>query len=261
MLNDKARASLEQVLEVFRSGNLPEKIAHTLLPGYDRPCLKWSLTNQLLTMIMSEAFDARGFRQWQEVGRQVKKGARAFYILAPMLVRKEDTEEKKLIGFRGQPVFRFEDTEGDPLPELQVEPPQPPPLFERAEELGVKVRYVPGGTDHLWGAFSPGRQEIRLATHDEDVFFHELAHAAHHCFQPLKGGQQPLQEIIAELSAATLMRYCSLIPTEGRAYPYIEHYARKAGLEPLNACFQVLHQVEKVLGLILNREEKAAVAA
>ncbi len=35
-------------------------------------------------MLMNETEDARGFRQWEKVGRRVKKGAKAFYILAPV---------------------------------------------------------------------------------------------------------------------------------------------------------------------------------
>jgi len=33
---------------------------------------------------MNETADARVFKQWQKAGRRVKKGAKAFYILAPV---------------------------------------------------------------------------------------------------------------------------------------------------------------------------------
>jgi hypothetical protein len=36
--------------------------------------------------------DARGFRQWQKANRQVKKGAKAIYILAPMFFKKAQLE-------------------------------------------------------------------------------------------------------------------------------------------------------------------------
>src|SRR4051794_40846156 len=41
----------------------------------------WSLCNQLLVLLAGTA-DARGYRQWQEGGRHVKKGAKSIRILA-----------------------------------------------------------------------------------------------------------------------------------------------------------------------------------
>jgi hypothetical protein len=38
--------------------------------------------------------DARGYRQWQEVGRQVKKGEKSLPILVP-IVRKRTTENRE----------------------------------------------------------------------------------------------------------------------------------------------------------------------
>ena len=48
----------------------------------------------------------------------MKKGAKAFYILAPRLVKKDNSDEEKealLVGFLTVPVFREEDTEGTAL--------------------------------------------------------------------------------------------------------------------------------------------------
>ena len=50
-----------------------------------KPCDRWSFTNKILMLIQGTA-DARGYRQWQEAGRHVKKGAHAIHILAPRLV-------------------------------------------------------------------------------------------------------------------------------------------------------------------------------
>ncbi len=74
-------------------------------------------------MLLNNTEDARGFNQWREAGRYVKKGSKAFYILAPMFkkIREEKvssgeiTEKEILAGFRAVAVFRFEDTEGEPI--------------------------------------------------------------------------------------------------------------------------------------------------
>src|SRR5690349_21479605 len=105
--------ALSAVLDLFESGSLPGAIAQTVIhrAEHDSPSSAWSLGNQLLCVIAGTA-DARGFRQWKEVGRHVCKGSRAFYILAPRTrkVRERDaagdeTERVIVSGFVGVPVF------------------------------------------------------------------------------------------------------------------------------------------------------------
>ena len=79
---NKINATLNKVIDIFESGNLPKTIAHTFFPTFDLPCGKWSLLNRLLVAIEGTC-DARGIRQWNSVGRKVKKGAKSFSILAP----------------------------------------------------------------------------------------------------------------------------------------------------------------------------------
>ena len=252
---------------MFETGELPAAVARTVIRSNgNRPSDRWSLANRLI-MLAHGTFDARGFRQWQEVGRRVKKGARAFYILAPItkkVVRRvadeetgEEQEEERVVvvGFRGIPVFRYEDTEGDPLPDESYEPPEPPPLFEVARRLGVAVEYRPGIPGVL-GFYGKDSDRIVLGSHDPDVFFHELAHAAHHRVKPggLKGGQNASQEIVAEVVAAAL---CELYGYPGylrHAWEYVKAYA---GMEPgraLRAVVKLLSEVEAVLKLILAPE-------
>lgn len=72
------------LLEQFRSGYLPKPLALVFLRhADDLPFRKRSWSNQLLTAIAGHS-DARGFRQWQDVGRAVRKGEHAFHILVPV---------------------------------------------------------------------------------------------------------------------------------------------------------------------------------
>ncbi len=91
----------------------------------------------------------------------------------------EETEEEKLVlsGFAGVPVFRFEDTDGEPLEVPELEPKQLPPLYEVAQQWGISVDWQSFQGD-AYGFYSPGKKEIVLATHDESVFFHERAQPA-----------------------------------------------------------------------------------
>jgi hypothetical protein len=189
------------------------------------------------------------------VNRFVKKGSKAFYILAPYLtkVEKDDGQEETLLkGFLAVSVFRYEDTEGEPLnyPEFQL--PELP-LIEVAEAWGISTKSVPGNYRY-YGYYSKERKEIGLAAKEEIVFFHELSHAAHEkVLGQLKTGQRWNQEIVAELGASVL---CELVGKRGDMYlgnsfRYISLYAQKADLSPLSACLKVMTDVEKVLQMIL----------
>ena len=192
------------------------------------------------------------------MGRHVTKGSKSFTILAPRFIRKqeEDEEEAKsvLVGFLAVPVFRVEDTEGDPLDYQNIELPQLP-LLEVAQEWGISVKAIPGNYRYS-GYFSQDRKAIGLASKEESIFFHELAHAGHQrILGELKRGQDWKQEIVAELAAATL---CKIVGKDskhiGNSFRYIEKYAKEAKLTPWQACLKVISDTEKVLTLILDRK-------
>jgi len=176
-------------------------------------------------------------------------------------VEDEETgeEAEALVGFMCRPVFRYEDTDGQPLAYEQIELPELP-LLERAREWGLNVRAIPGNY-RCYGYYSCKRKEIALATPEEKTFFHELSHAGHDkIMKGLKKGQDPLQEIVAELSAQAL---CHLVGKQaddslGNSYRYIEGYAEKAKMTPHGACLKVMTQTEKVLKLILQKDGKTS---
>jgi antirestriction protein ArdC len=94
------------------------------------------------------------------------------------------------------------------------------------------------------------KKEIVLASKEEVTFFHELSHVAHEKVKgELKGGQDPFQEITAELSAAVL---CRLVGKSGEKYlglnyKYIETYAQRVKKSAHSACLSVMSDTEKVL--------------
>lgn len=261
---EKANQEIDRLLALFESGQVPEAIAQVTIPPLDVPSAQWSLSNKLL-MMMAGTADARGYRQWQEVGHYVKKGARAFYILAPRFkkIKDEETDEDitQLVGFLAVPVFRYEDTDGAPIEHLPLEPPEPPPLCEIATRWGISVKYVPfqGG---YFGYYRQHEDEIVLATHEESTFFHELAHASHRRVKgKLRPGQDWKQEIVAELTAAVLMRLYGKKDTRGNHHQYIQGYAGKAKKDVRRACMAVLSDVGRCLDLILDQRIEATATA
>jgi hypothetical protein len=252
-MNTKVKEVLTSVLKRFSDGDIPEAVAFSLYPIPEIPSSKWSLMNRLL-MFFGGTSDARGYRQWQEVNRYVKKGSTALYILVPFVKKVDDDEEKQTIyGFGCRPVFRSEDTDGDPLEYENLQLPDLP-LLARAQEWNISVKAIPGNY-YYHGFYLQDKKEISLATPEEKVFFHELSHAGHEkIIGRLTNGQDPLQEIVAELCAAVL---CKLVgkqqsDTLGNSYRYIEHYAEKIKMTPHGACLKVISETEKVLCLILN---------
>jgi len=93
MMNAKVKQALEIIVQRFKEGDIPEEIAYSIFPILNIPASRWSLLNRTLIFI-SKTSDARGFRQWEKVGRYVKKGSKSFVILAPRLLKKllEDEE-------------------------------------------------------------------------------------------------------------------------------------------------------------------------
>jgi antirestriction protein ArdC len=253
-MNTKVKQAPESIIQRFKEGDIPKAIAYSIFPIPNIPTSKWSLLNWTL-MFISGTSDARGFKQWKEVGRHVKKGSKSITILAPRFAKKqtEDEEEPKpiLAGFLAVPVFKVEDTEGKPLDYQKIELPQLP-LMKVAQEWGISVKAIPGNY-HYSGYFSQDRREIALASKEESVFFHELAHAAHQrILGELKKGQDWKQEIVAELAAATLSKIVGKTSKYlGNSYRYIEGYAKSANLTPWQGCLKVISDTDKVLNLIM----------
>lgn len=252
-MNENVRKTLNLVIDKFKSGDIPEAVAYSVFPLPDIPSSKWSMLNRTL-MVLSGTFDARTFYQWNSVNRLVKKGTKAFYIIVPFTktIESDGTEIQFISGFGCKPVFKLEDTTGDEIIYENLQLPDLP-LIERAQDWGISVKAVPGNFKY-YGYYAPGKKEIALATSQECVFFHELAHCAHHIIKgELKPGQDPLQEVVAELCAQSLALIAgkSAEDTTGNSYRYISRYAEEAGLSVQSACMRVISEAENILGLIL----------
>ena len=261
---DIALKELDKIVKVFSQKSFPDKIAKTFITGAGKPMSKWSWGNQLLVYIQNTT-DARGRKMWLKEGRTIisedGKQRKPIGILAPRMIKvpKKDPITKLVIepkefipiciGFKSIPIYRYEDTEGKPLKEYK--PIEIPPLLSVAEKWGVKVKYDDTRMGE-WGSFNSTKKEIRLCTESIDTFFHELAHLAHERIDgKLKGGQDPEQEAIAELSACVLSTIYGY-DVKNYAFNYIGHYAKdKKPLTVGKMCFKVMGKVGNILELIL----------
>lgn len=178
---------------------------------------RYSLCNQLLIALQCpQATRVAGYRAWQKLGRQVRRGETAIWILAPLkrafTVSDEDTGEDRtytqLVGFRSEAVFDISQTTGPHVPSYQINPPGKdaahlePRLVSFAHELGLEVRTADLGL--ISGYFDSHRQEIVLTrglTPNSRVhcLVHELVHAMGISY--VEYGRRPA-ELITETATA-----------------------------------------------------------
>lgn len=254
-----ANEQLAKIVDLFSSQELPKVAAMKFIDAQEKPSSHWSLGNHVL-MALSATEDARTFKQWQEIDRYVNAGTKAFYILAPTIIKKKTDDldqngqpktEAHLIGFHCIPVFRIEDTNGKPLEVYQ--PKSLPPLFQVCQHWNVKVEYEK--LDRAYGYFSQKENKIVLASEEIKVFFHELSHKAHQILDgKINGGQRPDQEAIADLSACVLARLYGF-NYDAETWHYLASYAETKTPEAVGRlCFSVLAKVQKVIELILNTD-------
>ncbi|MCZ7359183.1 MAG: ArdC family protein [Candidatus Methanoperedens sp.] len=254
--NPRIKEAMDTLLKMFDEENL-EKVARAVFrsEGSSIPADKWSFLNRIL-MYLHNTEDARGFRQWQQVGRYVKKGSKAFYIIAP--VTRKITAEKNLesgemvreertvlAGFKGIPVFRIEDTDGAPVIREEYQINIPCEFEGIIQELGLRVQPV-RFCGAAYGSYNLISREIRLASPDIEVFLHELSHAVDDKLNGLKPGQKRDQEVTAEFSAAVIAQLMGYRIPLGNVREYIEQYS----FRELMSC---LARIEKIVSYVIER--------
>jgi hypothetical protein len=261
----KAQDVAEQILEAFKNGDVPKALAPVFIKRKDNvPCRNWSWCNQLVC-ILNGTDDARGFRQWEQVGRNVRKGAKAFQIFVPLFKKLKVTDEngiekeiQALFGFKSAPVFALESTEGAPLPPADAEALDwidSLPLVEVARTWNLKVDVFDGRPAGPLGKYirSAG---IALGVKNLSTWAHELVHAADDKLGNLKErGQHWRSEIVAELGGAILLESLglSIDSDRGGCWQYVTAYASDAGITSVQACMDVLKRTCDSVNFLLEQ--------
>jgi len=182
-------------------------------------------------LIVSQCPDASrvaGYRTWQKLGRQVRKGEHGIRILAPRRVKVAQGDEHaekadgyRVVGFRCVSVFDIAQTDGEPLPELDYRPLEGDAPTDMADLLakvaanaGLRVEYR---TPEIAGAHGYLRSSESLIVVDPDqsaamqakVLAHELGHffdpwlAAHpDAYSAHRGDCEAVAESVAYVVAA-----------------------------------------------------------
>jgi len=265
----KAETVATKIIEAFERGDVPKALAPIFIKRAGRHCDTYSWCNQLIVALSGHA-DAMGYKDWQRVGRQVRKGERATLILAPCKrkVKRNDNETGEtreafvLYGFRSTPVFGIEQTdvadadkwakqnEGNEQAEQFLDSLL---LRSVAESWGLKLQAYSGKRGKALGWYRHG-SAIALGVENLATWAHELMHAADFRNGKLiERGQHWRSETVAELGGAVLMLAMGYETDAdlGGAFAYIKSYADTAKITPIKACMDVVKRTCEAVALIL----------
>jgi len=241
---ENPRASTEcQLPESCIRCNWPHFLGNLLLIGAQAP----------------QATRVAGFRTWQSLGRQVRKGERGIAILAPCTYRPktsgsttDSTGEqpqderggpaapaasgKQLRGFRVVHVFDITATEGDPLPEVAptlLVGQAPAGLWDALEGQVLARGYTVhrGDTGRANGWTDPTSRTVRVSSDVDDAqavktLIHELAHieAGHVGDLPTYATCRGRCEVEAE-SVAYVVATAQGMHASGYSFAYVAGWA------------------------------------
>lgn len=217
------------------------------------------------------ATQVAGFRAWKQLGRHVRSGEKAIWILAPMLRRSDDGvegEERRVVsGFKFVPVFDLSQTEGEELPSVCT--------TLTGDDRGghydllVKVANLIGFAveDHAFagstkGDCSHGGRLIRIerrvsAAQRVKTLVHEIAHAKLH--------ESCQNRMLAELEAESVAYVvCHAVGIDSGRYSFGYVASWAGGAEPaIMAIRSSCVRIQKTAAFILDAlgEESQSAAA
>jgi hypothetical protein len=234
----------------------------------------YSYQNSMLILMQKpESSFVAGYRQWQKkFNRHVKKGEKGIAILAPFTYKKEveksnlnsktddeETEEVKRTYFNTVYVFDISQTEGEPVPQLDMELENSNQElinllldYAASQEIAVGFKPLLGGTD----GYSKGGEivinENVNETEQASILVHELAHEHLH-FNSESNSLNLSKEIIemeAEAVAFVVMDHFNI---ESKSDKYLALY--KESYDLMESFKRINDVSSRILDYLLAVEE------
>jgi antirestriction protein ArdC len=183
-----------------------------------------------------DATRVAGFKAWQQLGRQVRKGERGIRIMAPRTAKERDDqtgEESRRVYFVSVAVFDIAQTDGDALPE----PPREsitgdshadklPALEAFAQSIGYTVGY--DELPHCGGFCDRKEKRIMVESREPEnsrvrTLVHEIAHALGVGYDEY---DRPTAEVIVDSAAHVVCAVLGL-DVSGETVPYIAGWGER----------------------------------
>jgi len=225
----------------------------------------------LITVQRPNATRVAGYRSWQQLGRQVRKGEHGIAILAPVTIKRRETDQvpepaeastgaRMVRAFRVAHVFDIAQTDGPPLPEVRpqlltgdADPALYLALAEQVDAADYRLlrEALPDPEANGQTTFSTRTVRVRpdlSGAQAAKTLAHELAHIRMHAPDPTV---VPVIRDVAEVEAesvAHLVVYAHGLDSLPYTVPYVAGWAG-------GAKGTVLATAERVLstaGLILD---------
>lgn len=194
----------------------------------------YSAGNTLLILAQRpDATHVAGFATWRALGRTVRRGEKGIRILVPIRRRREaDAEDDPPLYFRSGSVFDIAQTEGEPLPQIEVPVlagEEGQAVYGRLHTLahaeGLSIEHATGDLDeHTMGYYQPGLKRIVVREAAPLQMAKTLAHELAHHFSAAKSSS-PENETIAEACAYVVCAHFGL-DTGERSFPYVATWSR-----------------------------------
>lgn len=258
----KAQEVGEAIINFFQTGDIVKPLKQVFFQQGVFPSIKYSFNNKFIIamtgLLRDEVYSgAGGFHHWKTIGRNVKKGERAIIILSPLISKREDKKTGETIpiitGFKGTPVFAYEQTEGKDI-ELEDNKGfiESLPFIEVAQRWNIQVN-IDVNSKGL-GYYAPGKNKIGLAVKNKSTWCHELTHVADDKLNGLNLYQDSVQEAVAELGGAILLSIIG--ETEeadiGGCFEYIKSYSKGDKDKAVQLAMNVLDRTCKAVELIID---------
>ena len=189
-----------------------------------------------------DATRVAGYRTWQSLGRQVRRGEHGLAILAPCTYAARSDQEgdtadetsRVLRGFKIAHVFDISQTDGEPIPDVRpalLDGDAPDGLWQ-----GLAAQVVAAGftlrREQCWPANGRTNYAAQTVSVRPDVsdaqaaktLAHELAHVLLHDGTEYGLGCRGLIEVEAE-SVAYVVATAAGLATDAYSLPYVAHWA------------------------------------
>lgn len=239
---------------------------------------RYSFNNTvLIAMQRPDATLVTGYRNWQNMGRQVKKGEKGITILAPAPIKQKrlqemrDKHQNPILDESGYPkkeeveiviprfkaitVFDIGQTEGEPIetlsPELLTASVEQFDLFFRAiqEVSPVPIRFdrIQGGAN---GYYHTVDKEIVIKeglseSQTLKTAIHETAHAKLHDREKMQRLGEKKDQLTKEVEAESVA-YCVCaafgLDTSEYSFPYIAGWSSNQDMQELKTSMDVIRQ-------------------
>ncbi|MGB9112690.1 MAG: ArdC-like ssDNA-binding domain-containing protein [Acidimicrobiales bacterium] len=227
----------------------------------------YSFGNQMLIALQRpEASRVAGFKTWQTMNRQVRKGEHGIRILAPVVCNRRDNDGEKtgdtFLRFRSVAVFDVAQTDGADLPEIafQLAGEGPKGAWSALESFARSIDYTvsvePTGEANGWCRHSDKVIAVK-DTNDEAMQVKTLAHELGHALMHEAGvtvADRQFKELEAESVAFVVCRALGL-DSGDYSFGYVAGWARDGdnAIKALKACAGRIHDAA---GRILSWLEK-----